>query len=113
MRFILFFSLLMITVSGLAQKKLIIKGDLNVLAVGNGMSCGMQSAISDFKQVKLIINYKDTLYTLLSNSGKFEFPAIRKSDIFEIRFTYTSNNEYLIKPNAFFFSIFRQNGSRN
>jgi hypothetical protein len=85
-----------------AQNKFSIKGDLKILSVGKGMSCGMQSSINDFKQVKLIVNQKDTLYTLLTDSGTFEFPSIKKSDNFEIRFTYSGTNEYLIQRTRFF-----------
>jgi hypothetical protein len=88
--------------NGFTQKNCIIKGDLKIRSVGKGMSCGMQSNISDFRQVKMIVNHRDTLYTLLTDSGTFEFPAIRKTDNFEIRFTYSSTNEYLIQRTIFF-----------
>jgi hypothetical protein len=101
--------LLLTSIVLFAQKDFFIKGSLKILSAGKGMSCGMQSSVNDFKQVKLVVNFKDTLYTLLSDSGTFEFPAIRKTDNFEIRFTYSSTNEYLIHRTRFF-SIHHKRG---
>jgi len=78
-------------------KDMIISGSINVLFVGEGVACGMQSDVKDFKEVALIINHADTLKTTVNENGVFTFPKIDESLTFEVFFYYYHTNEYLNK----------------
>ena len=84
-----------------ASKKLIVKGSIVAKAVGEGMSCGMTSQLSDFKNIGLVVNSKDTLKTEVNEKMEFIFPAIKETDVFQLIFFYYNTNDYLNKKILF------------
>lgn len=91
--------------------KLIVKGSIKNKTVGQGMSGGITSYVTDFKRIGLVINHKDTLRTHANHAMEFEFPAIKSSDIFQVIFFYEHSNEYLNR-NLYFFANKKQTAKR-
>jgi hypothetical protein len=97
MRYFTFFFLIFgLSNFNFASKNLVVKGSLKILSVGDGMSGGMTSQPSDFKNLVLVVNEKDSLFTTMSAENTFEFPAIDSHSEFRILFLYRSENNYLV-----------------
>ena len=105
--FILFFLIFGLSNFNFASKNLVIKGSLKILSVGDGMSGGMTSQPSDFKNLVLVVNEKDSLFTTMSTENTFEFPAIDSHSEFRILFLYRSENNYLNRS-----VLFEPNGKK-
>lgn len=94
---ILSISLLAFSTRTFSARNLIVKGNLKVLAVGEGITCALKSQVNDFKKVAMIVNSQDTLYSTIDNNGEFTFDQIDETATFEIYFPYSHSNSYLNK----------------
>jgi hypothetical protein len=94
-----------------SSQKLIVRGSIKNKTVGTGMSGGITSYVTDFKQIGLVINHKDTLRTRANEAMEFEFPPIKSSDVFQVLFFYEHSNPYLNR-NLYFFANRKQTPKR-